>query len=39
MKQKSYLFLNIGEKVKKNMESVCVNMVILKEAKNRQEDE
>ena len=32
-KQNPYLFLEIGEEVKENMENMCVNMVILKEGK------
>ena len=32
-KQTPYLFLKIGEEVRKNMESLCVNTVILKEGK------
>ena len=31
--QNPYLFLKIGEEVRKNMESLCVNTVILKEGK------
>ena len=33
MIQKSYLFKKIGDEVRKNMESVCLNTVILKEGK------
>ena len=32
-KQHPYLFLKIGEEVRKNMERLCVNTVILKEGK------